>query len=272
VTEPDAGSDAHVKELLGRALTGEPPLALDRDEVFREGRRRVRRRRVFSTGGAIAGVVAAAVGAVMLTGLLADEAADEQVPPGASRPAQPPVTTTPPTTTVTTTPLPPTSGAPSQVHANALSRDFLQHNDVLPKTAQLSRADGETPRFTVTADAYELKLDVRLPAAEGSLAVSVGAADPAGVARCSDVSKNGCVVRAARGIRVVIGTWKDYGTGEKRYIAFAVRPDGTSVRAIATNLSDRQRNKGALPADRTPVLDQDTLARLVTMPALRYAG
>ena len=69
--------DEDVKELLGRALAGEPPLTLDRDEVFRDGRRRLRNRRLFSSGGVAAGVVAAAVGAVLLTGLI-----DEPAPAG----------------------------------------------------------------------------------------------------------------------------------------------------------------------------------------------
>jgi len=126
----------------------------------------------------------------------------------------------------------------------------------------------------MTGDTYDLLRDVRLPPAEGRLSVSVGAADPARVARCADVpdANKGCAVRVERGIPVAVGTWKDYGTGEKRYIAFTVRPDGTRVTAIASNLSDTRRNKGAHPTGVAPVLDQDVLARLVTMPALRYPG
>jgi hypothetical protein len=271
MTEPSDESD--VKALLGRALSGEPPLTLDRDEVFRQGRRKLRVRRMFSTGGAIGGAVVAVVGAVMLTGLIADEPAPEENPPAASRtehPAPPG-----PTLPLTTTEVPPTVRAPlSEQHARTLSHDFLMNNDALPNTVQMFRPDGESVQFTVGKDTYELRLDVRLPPAEGNLSVSIGTADPGRVANCKDVpdAKYGCTVRKVRGVHVAVGTWKGYGTGEKRYIAFAVRPDGTSVTAVATNLSDTRRNQGALPSTKTPVLDQDVLARLVTMPALRYEG
>jgi hypothetical protein len=272
MTEPSDEND--VKALLGRALSGEPPLTLDRDEVFRQGRRKLRIRRMFSTGGAIGGAVVAVVGAVMLTGLIADEPAPEETPPAASPTALP--APPGPTLPLSTTEVAPTrlSAPPSQHHANTLTADFFARNDALPDTAQTFRPDGKTARFTVAKDTYELRVDVRLPDAEGALTVSIGAADPKRVAGCGDLpdAKYGCTVRAARGIHVAVGTWKDYGTGEKRYIAFAVHPDGTSVTAIATNLPDAKRKGGLRPTDRTPVFGQDVMAKLVTMPALRYAG
>ena len=43
-----------VKDLLGRALAEEPPLRIDRDEVFRQGRRKLRSRRCFEAGSVVA--------------------------------------------------------------------------------------------------------------------------------------------------------------------------------------------------------------------------
>lgn len=254
-----SSGDEDVRALLGRALAGEPPLTLDRDEVFRRGRRRLRTRRLVSTGGAIAGVVAAAVGAVLLTGPIADEPAEE-LPPAATRTASP---SGPPS-------VPPSSvPSPVSAHRAAALTKALLNSGVLGDRRLAGKA-----AFRVHGDAYELRADVLSPSAEGSLLVSVGAAAPGAPAGCAKVpdTNAGCAVRAERGIRVAVGTWKDRGTGEKRYVAFAVRPDGTSVRATASNLSDRRRGYGKPPSDKAPVVDDELLTRIVTLPALRFAG
>ncbi|GLW92345.1 hypothetical protein [Actinokineospora globicatena] len=56
-----------VRDLLGRALGDEPPLGIDREAVFADGRRRLRRRRVAATGGVAAAVAVAVFGAAMLS-------------------------------------------------------------------------------------------------------------------------------------------------------------------------------------------------------------
>jgi hypothetical protein len=260
--------DEDVKALLGRALTGEPPLTLDRDEVFRQGRRGLRNRRFASAGGAIAGAVVAVVGAVVLTNLVAEDPAPE-TPPAATRTERPapPGPTLPLTTTHDA---PPTShAAPSPDYAGTLTGALL---GALPADARPSRLDGTPPTFTAARDTYEFEADIETGTADGSLSVSVGSADPAVVADCKQVTdaNAGCAVRKARGILVAVGKWKDYGTGEKRYIAYTVRKDGTSVTAIATNLSERRRKYHKAPADTVPVVDEERLAEIVTQPGLRF--
>jgi hypothetical protein len=71
---------------------------------------------------------------------------------------------------------------------------------------------------------------------------------------------------------VAVGVWKDPGTGEKRYIAYAVHPDGTSVTAISANLSEERRQYDKLAVDASPVIDDGQLATIVTLPGLRYSG
>ncbi|MGH3880469.1 MAG: hypothetical protein ACRDSK_25885 [Actinophytocola sp.] len=239
--------DEEAKALLARALADEPPLTLDRDAVFRQGRRKLRNRRVYSTGGAIAGVVATAVGAVLLAGPAAEEP-----PPVADRPDPP-------------------STAVAEARAIALTRAIFELG-VLPEDSELSRTDGESVRFTVAEDTYELKTDLKRHDAEGSLSVSIGAADPAVHVGCAELAaaNAGCVGLKERGIHVAVGTWKDYETGEKRYIASAVRPDGTRVEVVVSNWSQRQREYGKGPADRIPVLDQKVLAKVATLPELRF--
>ncbi|MGH3861904.1 hypothetical protein [Actinokineospora sp.] len=84
-----------VKALLGRALDGEPPLGIDRDRIFAEGRARLRRRRSVATGGAAAAVVAAVLGTTALAGGLLGPSADQLGPAqSASAPPSTPRTTT----------------------------------------------------------------------------------------------------------------------------------------------------------------------------------
>ncbi len=260
-----------VKTLLDRALAGEPPLTLDRDEVFREGRRRLRNRRLYSAGGAIAGVVAAAVGAVVLTGLAGDGPAD-RLPPAASRTGHP--VSPRPSPPVTTTGTAATSPSTSDRHAAALTKVLLD-SGLAGEHSRLTGADGAPARFRAHEGTYELRADVVTPYAEGSLHVSVGAAGPGDEeATCLKMPqpRTDCEVRAVPGGEVAIGTWKDHDTGEKRYIVFTARPDGTSVTAVATNLSERLREHGKPPSDRTPVVDDKSLVRLALLPDLRFAS
>jgi hypothetical protein len=257
----DPRGDEDVKELLGRALAGEPPLTLDRDEVFRQGRRRLRNRRLFASGGVAAGVVAAAVGAVLLTGPLAEESSppaatsNRPAPTGPSLPLSPPVSG-------------PTSGRPpvSEDHAVALT-------GALADSGLLGKAQLTGPAFHPSDVSYDLRTDVITPAEEGALTVSVAAAPPGAATDCVAVRDNaGCDVRTVRGTPVAVGTWKDYDTGEKRLLVYAIRPDGTSVTATASNLSDRQRAGGKPPGDKTPVIDEVVLTKIATIPELRFAS
>lgn len=264
-------SDDDVKALLGRALAGEPPLALDRDEVVRAGRRKLRNRKLFSAGGAIAGAVVAVVGAVVLTDLVTAEPAPE-APPAASRTERraPPGPTLPLSTTAQD---PPSSAPalPTADHADVLTQHLL---DALPGDATTSRTDGAKVRFAAARDTYEFEADVRTSSADGSLSVSIGATDPDAKASCDQIpdANGGCTVSSAGGMLVAVGTWRDPGTGEKRYIAYAVHPDGTSVTAISANLSEERRRYDKLPTDAAPVIDDKELMRIVTRPDLRYSG
>lgn len=55
-----------IKDLLGAAIGDEPPLGIDRDAVFEDGRKRLWRRRAWQSGAVAAAVVVAAVGAATL--------------------------------------------------------------------------------------------------------------------------------------------------------------------------------------------------------------
>lgn len=263
-------SDEDVKALLGRALADEPPLALDRDEVFRRGRRKLRNRLLFSSGGVIAGVVMVAVGAVVLTGLLADER--EQEPPPAATQAGPDQHAPPgPTLPLTPSVDPPSSeSSTSGRHADVLT-NALFGSGLIPREVRLSGIDGKAV-FRSAGDTYELRTDVVSPTDEGSLFVSVGAVDSKAATDCKRLDVSDCETRVVGTTSVVVGKWKDHDTGEKRYEVFAIHPDGTSVTAVSTNLSDRQRVDGARPPDGIPIIDDDVLTKIVTIPDLRFAS
>lgn len=110
--------------------------------------------------------------------------------------------------------------------------------------------------FAPVGDTYALRSDVVSPSGkEGSQSVSVAKVTPA-VVTCAPVHANaGCAVRTVHGMRVAVGTWTDRGT---------------SVTATATNLPEAKRLKCGDPADRIPVVGDDTLAKIVALPGLRF--
>ena len=272
--------DEDIKSLLGRALVGEPPLRIDRDEVFRQGRRKLRARRRLEAGGAVAGVVVAVVAAVLVSGLVGDDEPDHNVPPAASRT----VTTTPPppsagmpSSALTTTESPPSMPSAEPVSAQTLTAAFKAAN-LLPAGLQPTSA-----RFALVGSAYELRADLIGSGREGSLYVTVEgrlpgsspdvAAFPDVAAGCSDVRPHytGCQASILDGVSVIVAGFTNYDTGEKLRMAFAIHADGTAVTAIAANVSDRQRAVGKPPAG-PPIVSDEVLSRIVVEPGLRYVG
>ncbi|HWM06072.1 MAG TPA: hypothetical protein VNP92_27325 [Actinophytocola sp.] len=267
--------DEDVKALLGRALGDEPPLRLDRDEVFRQGRRKLRNRRRFEAGGAVAGVVAAVVGAVLLTNLVADdEPAD--LPPAATRTdghLAPPGPTLPLTTTTSEESPPVSATVMSQAHADLLTTVLLDAK-VLAEL-KLRTVDGADPAFLPVESTYELVTDVQSDVdVSGSLSVSVGIGDPARPADCKLVAEpyDGCTVQDVAGMPAVLAHAKDYDTGEKRTMMYIVRADGTTVTAIATNLSNRRRADSKPPTDGSPLVTEKMLLDLAGLDELRHSG
>jgi hypothetical protein len=92
-------SDEDVRRMLSAAVRGEPPLALDREAVFAEGRRRLRVRRTATVGGAAVAVVAVVLGMSALSGaqfgMREDVGPAAPAPATTSRPATPPLTSPP---------------------------------------------------------------------------------------------------------------------------------------------------------------------------------
>jgi hypothetical protein len=255
-----------IKDLLSRAFEAEPPLRLDRDEVLKAGRKRLRRRRFLEAGGVTAAVVAAVVGASLLTGLVGS-APEDRMPPAASSstgraPAGPDL------------PLPQTTGPSrntplTREHADTLM-DRLYASSVIKGIGALSatQAGGNQLTFAIRSNAYVFEADVATGNREGSLQVSVEAAGAGDVASCEPLDRpfDDCTVDTSTGIPVAMATWTS-SEGEKQYLVLAIQ-DGTKVAALTTNLSSVYRDKGQRPSGE-PVLDKGQLVKLVVYSGLR---
>lgn len=271
--------DQDVKRWLHGALTDEPPLRLDRDEVFREGRRKLRNRKLLQAGGTMTGVVAAAVGAVLLSGLVTE---DPALPPASSSTHEkPPVSSTthptdPPSSapTTTTEPPPPSTYQPADARAVQLTEAVVQ-SGLLPQGATLAPLPGQTedPMFLpIHEGVYRMEADLRGPKDLGWVSVLVETAGPNGGlgATCEiPVTQfEHCKVRTEQGIPMTVAVQK-LENGEVRNWVRAVRPDGTFVTAISSNLSEGDRAKGKYPTyDLEPPVSQQNLIAIAALPAL----
>lgn len=255
-----------IKELLGRAIGAEPPLGIDRDEVFRAGRKQARRRRALASGGVVAAVVVAAVGATTLTNFVSVE--PEPVPPavGDSRHAPPgPELPLPPKSEPQR---PPESGVPrSADHAAQLTQLLYESGFVSPDVAMPWPGRAGSPGFRVDEGVYLYEADITGPDGEGVLQVTVDVARTGVAASCDDIGGqfDTCEVTKKDGNAVAEATWKS-GEGERRNLAVVVLPDGTKVAAMSSNFSRRFADYGKRPTGDQPVLDMAALTTLLVNP------
>jgi hypothetical protein len=264
-----------VKELLGKAFGPEPPLRLDRDEVLRQGRKRLRRRRFFEAGGVVTAVVVAALGAATLTNLVGSENDPERLPPAASRtmqappgpdlplPMSPAPTSAPVSTTVTTMYPPLLQGHAMELTLVLAKSDTLAQADVRPRPDV-----PDVPRFRVRGDEYVYEADVYRPDKQGFLEVTVGRATTS-TASCAlfPASYGACDIRSRGGLKVALASWRS-GDGEERSLALTVLDDGSQVAALASNRTYADLETGVTPPPTGPVLDDEEMCDLVAKSGL----
>lgn len=262
-----------IKDLLGKAIgDDEPPMGIDRDEVFRVGRQRVRRRRAIAAGSAVAAVVIAAVGATVLTNFVGNQ---EPVPPAATgEPHAPPGPELPLTPASSDRP-PPTTSAPKPLrpgHANELTQSLYASGAVRLPSVNPWPGQSSPPEFRVEDGVYLYEADVVMTDREGKLQVTVGPANPGSIATCADIGEeyDTCATVTDYGPPVAQATWKDR-TGEQRNVVVTVLPGGTKVAAVATNYSRRLEDASKAPDGRAPVLDIDTLSKLIVKSGFRVS-
>lgn len=241
-----------IKNLLGKAFDDEePPLGIDRDEVFRAGRQKVRRRHRLASGGVVAAVVVAVVGAAVLTDFV--DIKPDELPPAAEAPPAPPGPVLPLSPTSTPAGAPPfTTGRAADLTANL--RGFIG--------SAVEWLGNANPTFHVEGPSYQFVSDVVMTnRGEGALQVSVSYVAPGTAVTCVDNSD--CELRETKGNLVAQTVWTDKGNDERRALAAVILADGTKVTAMSTNLSQRMREDDKEPSGE-PVLDIDVLTDLIT--------
>lgn len=268
--------DDDVKRLLGKAFGPEPPLTLDREEIFRRGRRGVRIRRFATSGGVAAAVAAVVLGAAALSNLPGDGPGQVISPAQGTTTEQPPssVTTSPetaprgPQLPLTTVPPPSLAVAVSDVHAAELTK-VLSRSGVVPGVFKAFPAEPSTVplTFKISGASYRATAALSDAKGQGILIIMVGPATrDAAAPRCPNVPECAEVYQA--GVAMAERTAQS-GSGSIEYSINALRSDGTSLILIATNLAsirpDETRTTRAVP----PVgLDQ--LRAIATMPGFTF--
>jgi hypothetical protein len=256
-----------VRDMIRKALTGEPPIGIDYDDVRREGRRRLARRHVVITASAALGVVAVVGAALMVRGFAAGSAGDD--------PAAPP----PSTTTSTTGPAPagcvvprlrggftsPPSGSagPEELAESARLTEALGRY-ALPLPPGVTVVPAKPKLCAVVSGSWGTDFTLHGPAGDRSVFLEVRsrAGQPPG--EC--VRFGGqvrCGVRALPdgGVARITDTPPPQANQPEIVMVDAWRADGTVVRIMETG------SEAAKPVRR--ILSDDAMVAIATAPELK---
>jgi len=249
-----------IKDLLGRAFDDEePPLGIDRDEVFRAGRQKVRRRHRLAAGGVVAAVVVAIGGAAMLTDFV-DITPDKELPPAAEAPPAPPGPELP----LTPSSKPAADGAPRFTAERAATLTDQLHDSIGRGAAVAWPGQPNPPAFRVDGANYLYESDFVGTSGEGVLQVAVSFAAPGAAASCDDLGEvRDCVLEYESGNPVAQVEWTSTPGGEQRNMVVVILPNGTKVTAMSSNFSRRLRDEGKQPFGE-PVIDIEKLRAVIT--------
>jgi hypothetical protein len=256
-----------IKSLLGRALTPEPPLRLDRDDLIRRGRVRARIRRIALSAAVAASVVTVVAGAVVISRFGAGGAGGEA---GSSHSAgRGPVTVTEGPMSGNVTWPPTTEG-----RAADLTKVLTEAKVVPPRFKVVDATRGAPQVLTFRPDMghYTLTADLVDAEGRGNLTITVGyhaldrpppdcARDMPGWTNCQAVDESGLLLLQ----NIEKGT-----EGFTAYGVVAARPDRTALFLEATN-SPGGRNPVRKPAARSmPPVDLSVLRAIATLPGLSF--
>jgi hypothetical protein len=283
MTEP---RDDDVKAMLGRMFNAEPPLSLDRDEIFRTGRRKVRNRRLVASGGVAASVVAVVVGAATLTNLVGGSGNEVTPAFSSTTPETPQSVTTspepglslplPPTEAPQSTPVPPRAIEPER-HAAALTAVLAAANPVPKNIKAYPGGDQTKPPLTFTFfhGGYHANAHLLDSRGTGSLEVEVAyLPDPNAKILCEQSTEHvsvNCSVSGGSGYQMTKTTRTDK-RGVVEYTIRVARSDGTDVWVTATNVSSVSAGgSGENPVTApTPLLDYPDLEKIAKNSRLTY--
>lgn len=247
-----------IKDLLGGAFGDEPPLGIDREEVFEAGRKRLRRRRLLQSTSVVAAVVVVAAGAATFIAVNPSP----ELPPAATRTTEPSHTTT----SVTQTSEPPTTTTHRPAKAADLTTALYS---VLPQDAVKPGEDSAKPEFHEKGDQFYFAADVKRSTGDGGLTVTVRFDHVSDKAQCTDlpVASDSCSTMRIDGITVAYGDFQ-HSTGERGVATVAVLPGRVLVDAVATNYPSWERQEGEKPGG-NPVFGAKDLARMLVRAGFR---
>ncbi|PWW50880.1 hypothetical protein [Actinokineospora spheciospongiae] len=260
-------TESDIRAALDRALAGEPPFTLDREAVFAEGRRRVRRRRTAAYG--LAAVTAVAVIGTSTLAAGALSTSPQPMPPAAPAALSTTATTVlttprtamPPPISTTTTTRSPGSSVPPPGQASADHNSAVMHGAAIswpPDVVKKVGAYGEWYRFDTGGT-----LSARLVTPTGDRRLIVRLRGPDGVppqTECPPVARaDTACSRDVRPDGTVLRVSEDRTTSS--VTATSLRPDGTYVTVQETA-------SGIAPSRLDRVLDTPTVVALALVPGL----
>jgi len=255
-----------VRDMIRKALAGEPPIGIDYDEVRGEGRRRLARRHVVITAGAALGVVVVVGAALTVRGFAEGSAGDD--------PAAPP----PSTTTSTNAPaavgcvvprmrggftsMPSGQASPEELaESGRLTEAFGRY--ALPLPPGVTAVPAEPKLCAIASGSWGTDFTLHGPA--GDRAVILEVRQRAGQAPGECARFGGevtCAVRALPGgaARISDSPARQANQPEIVYVD-AWLADGTVVRVMETG------SEAAKPTPR--ILSDDALVAIATAPELK---
>ncbi|HEV2727595.1 MAG TPA: hypothetical protein VGV34_04825 [Solirubrobacterales bacterium] len=244
-----------VKGLLGRAFGEEPPLRIDRDEVVRQGRKRLRRRRILEAGSVVAAVVLAAVGAATLTRIADTE--PSRLPPAASSQQE-----APPEPTATEVP----AVKFPEVEPDRLTALLHEFGIVGANGVRGTQLDSGEPGARVDGDRYVYEADVIRPSTQGQVRITI-TTRPGKVKGCEALPEPyfNCEQRTSARVPVIFGRYEG-ADGQRRSYATAVLDNGLHVEVTASNQTSRATE--APPAGAEPVLTDEEICALAVKAGL----
>ncbi|HEV8557710.1 MAG TPA: hypothetical protein VGR06_15100 [Actinophytocola sp.] len=256
-----------VRDMIRKALTGEPPIGIDYDDVRSEGRRRLARRHVVITTSAALGVVAVVGAALTVRGFAAGSAGDDPAAPAPS------------TTTSTTGPAPAGCVVPRLQGGFTSPPSGSAGPEELAESARLTEAFGRyvlplPPGVTVVPAKPKLcavvsgswGTDFTLHGATGDRSVFLEVRSRAGQPPGECVRFGGqvkCDVRALPdgGVARISDTPPPQANQPEIVMVDAWRADGTVVRIMETG------SEAAKPVQR--ILSDDAMVAIATAPELK---
>jgi hypothetical protein len=249
-------SESDVRRLLGKAVEGEPPLGIDRDEVFRAGRRKLRNRRFAEVGGVAAVVVAAVVGVAALIG----GTGQNQVTPATSSGN----TAAPPSTEPSYVTSEPPPDEDTGGHARTLT-DVFMANNLLPNDVHVDPKSNrpEFPYFAKAMGTYHLNADIIGGGRSGVLYVQVSPVPVGTTVTCDEFLSSPtaqCTPSRVDGSDLIL-VKDSRSDGARTLSAYAVHQDGTKVQVYVSNERDGRTDGGLL-------LSENEVIRIATDPDL----